>query len=164
MAKRMQVRPITIKAANEFIRQHHRHHRPTVRNNGKWALACHDENDVLVGVAITASPVSATYMDGDTLEVSRLCVTPGAPKGACSFLLSACCRIWKAMGGKRVLTYTLTSESGASLRGAGWAQCGVVRPHRRWERKSAHDGIDRDPLPIYRIPKIRWMKTIRSER
>lgn len=162
MARVLAVRPITIREANEFIRGHHRHHRPTVRNNGKWALACLNADGEVVGVAITATPVSATYMDGRTLEVSRLCVLPIAPKGACSFLLSRCCAIWRSMGGERVLTYTLETESGASLRGAGWKLTGSVKPHRRWEGKSKLDGVERDALPIYRVSKFRWEKDLRE--
>ena len=160
MAKQLSVRPVSIKQANDFIRDYHRHHRPTVRNNGKWALAGVNERGEIIGVAVTAAPVSAAYMDGYTIEISRLCVKEGAPKGSCSFLLSKCCAIWRLMGGRRVLTYTLQSESGASLRGAGWCLVGDVRPHRRWEGKTRLDGIERASLPIYRVPKSRWEKIL----
>lgn len=162
MATNLTVKPITIKQANEFIRVHHRHHRPTARNNGKWALAAMNSGLETVGVVITSAPVSASYMDGMTLEVVRLCVSEIAPKGACSFLLSRCCAIWKQMGGSRVLTYTLQSESGASLRGAGWQLAGAVKPHKRWESKSKLDGIRRDRLAIYQVPKNRWEKVLRE--
>lgn len=160
MTNRLSVRPITIKQANEFIRDYHRHHRPTARNNGKWALAGVDGDGKIIGVVITSIPVSASFMDGYTIEISRLCVKDDAPKGSCSFLLSKCCAIWRLMGGKRVLTYTLQSESGASLRGAGWRLVGNVRPHRRWEGKTRLDGIERASLPIYSVPKNRWERTL----
>ncbi|WP_445261308.1 XF1762 family protein [Pseudomonas sp. RL_15y_Pfl2_60] len=153
------IKPLTIKEANEFIKEHHRHHRPTARNNGKWALAAVDDNSVIVGVVIASSPVSATYMDGLTIELTRLCVKEGAPKGVCSFLLSKSCSIWRSMGGVRVITYTLASESGASLRGAGWTLSGVVKPHKRWQNKSKTDGIERAMLQIYEVTKHRWVRT-----
>ena len=114
----------------------------------------------MVGVVIASNPVSATLMDGYTLELTRLCVAECAPKGTCSFLLSKCCSIWHLMGGKRVITYTLNSESGASLRGAGWSIVGQVMPHKRWQNKSKADGIERADLEIYRLPKLRWERIL----
>lgn len=160
MAKVISVKPISIKEANGFIAEHHRHHRPTTRNNGKWALAAVDLSGEVVGVVIASSPVSATYMDGVTIELTRLCVKDGAPKGACSFLLSKCCAIWRSMGGERIITYTLASESGASLKGAGWTMAGTVKPHKRWQNKSKTDGIERAKLQIYEVVKYRWTRTL----
>jgi len=157
MAKRLKTKPITIKEANFFVENHHRHHRPTTRNSGKWALSVIDTiTDKIVGVAITGNPVSATYMDGLTLEITRLCVLETAPKGTSSFLISKCSSIWRLMGGEKILTYTLSHESGASLKGAGWAKVGEVSPHNNWKNKSKMDGKERDVLEIYRIKKFRW--------
>lgn len=157
MAKRISSRPITIREANNFILIHHRHHRPTSRNCGKWAISVIDSiTKELVGVAICSNPVSATFMDGYTIEVTRLCVLENAPKGTASFLLSQCAKIWKTMGGRRILTYTLDYESGSSLRGAGWFQSGVVNPHNNWRTKSSSDGKNRDDLAIYQFKKFRW--------
>jgi hypothetical protein len=157
VAKLLYIKPITIKNANEFINVNHRHHRPTTRNSGRWALAAHEvENDKMVGVAIAGNPVSATYMDGMTIELTRICVLETAPKGTCSFLISRCCSVWKMMGGTKVITYTLASESGASLRGAGWSLAATVYPHKRWENKSKNDGIIRESLEIYSLKKYRW--------
>lgn len=58
--------------------------------------------------------------DGYTLEVTRLC-TDGT-KNACSFLYAAVWRAARAMGYRKAITYILESESGVSLRAAGW-QC-----------------------------------------
>jgi hypothetical protein len=162
LSKLINSKPITIKQANEFIKQFHRHHRPTIRNSGRWAIAAIDGDDKIVGVAIAGNPVSATMMDGYTIEITRLCVQEGAPKGTCSFLLSRCCNIWKIMGGKRVITYTLDSESGSSLRGAGWQLSGIVKPHRRWQNKTKSDGIKRDDLKIYELSKKRWERILEA--
>ena len=157
MAKLIYVKPITIKNANSFIAEHHRHHRPTARNSGRWALAAYTiNNNDMVGVVIAGNPVSATYMDGVTIELTRLCVSKNAPKGTCSFLLSRCSAIWKMMCGEKIITYTLASESGASLRGAGWTQTATVKPHKRWLNKSKSDGIERSELHIYSVTKYRW--------
>jgi len=74
----------------------------------------------LIGVIIVGRPVSRHYDNGHTCEVTRCCVVDGAQKGACSFLYQSAWRAAKAMGYSRMITYTLQSESGASLRGAGW--------------------------------------------
>lgn len=162
MAKLIQSIPITIKNANEFIKNHHRHHRPTINNSGRWALGAINLNNEIVGVVIAGNPVSATYMDGFTLELTRICTKDDAPKGTCSFLISTCCDIWRKMGGKRVITYTLTTESGASLKGAGWSVAGVVKPHKRWINKTKIDGIERAQLEIYSLMKYRWEKELKE--
>lgn len=162
MAKVIFVKPITIKRANEFIEKNHRHHRPTARNTGRWALAAYDLNNKMVGAVIAGNPVSATYMDGVTIELTRLCVHESAPKGTCSFLISRCCSIWKMMGGEKIITYTLASETGASLRGAGWTLAATVKPHKRWLNKTKSDGIARADLHVYTVSKYRWERILKE--
>lgn len=58
------------------------------------------------------------WTTGKTLEVNRLC-TDGT-KNACSFLYAAAARAARAMGYQRIITYTLDTEGGVSLRAAGW--------------------------------------------
>lgn len=94
-------------------------------------------------------------MDGVTAEVLRVCVAEDAPKGACSQLYGACWRAWKAMGGKRLVTYTLETEDGASLRGAGWKIVGKTKPCAEGWRK-ADDGCKRTHAPVMLIVKNRW--------
>ncbi|GIW81476.1 MAG: hypothetical protein KatS3mg105_3283 [Gemmatales bacterium] len=72
--------PISLREANDFVANFHRHCGRTVRNGGKFAIGASD-GDGLVGVAIVGNPLSATLMDGYTAEVLRVCVKPGAPKG-----------------------------------------------------------------------------------
>ncbi len=157
MGKRIEAKPITIKGANEFVKEFHRHHRPTSRNSGKFAVSAVDTlNNEIVGVAIVGNPVSATLMDGVTLEITRLCIKDNSPKGTASFLMSRCSKIWKLMGGKKLITYTLCKESGASLKGAGWIKVAEVEPHNNWRNKSSMDGKSRDNLEIYSLKKIRW--------
>ena len=56
--------------------------------------------------------------DGKTLEINRVC-TDGT-KNACSMLYGACVRIAKNMGYERVITYTLRSEDGASVKASNF--------------------------------------------
>jgi len=145
--------PMSLREANDFVEQFHRHSRRTSRDGGKFAIGATD-GERMVGVAIVGRPVSATLMDGFTTEVLRVCVLDDAPKNACSFLYGRCWRIWQQMGGRRMITYTLQSESGASLRGAGWKIVGEVEPHDRWTSKRDH--LKREWHAIYGQAKFRW--------
>ena len=146
----LQVTPVTLREANEFVLNFHRHNKPT--QGGKFAIGAVNDGD-LVGVAIVGRPVSATLQDSLTAEVTRVCVIDGAPKNSCSFLYGRCWRIWQQMGGQRIITYTLQSESGASLRGAGWNIKGEVKLSK-WNRKSR----PREWQPVYGQLKFRWEK------
>ena len=146
---RLQPTPISLREANSFVGNFHRHNKPT--QGGKFAIGAL-YNDEIVGVAIVGRPVSATLQDGYTAEVTRLCVHDDAPKNTCSFLYGRCWRIWQQMGGKKMITYTLQEESGSSLRGSGWKIVGEVKPHNRWESK----GNGREWQPIYGQLKFRW--------
>ena len=102
----LRLKPISLRDANEYVRQHHRHHKPVAGH--KFSIGCEADSE-LVGVIIAGRPVSRYLDDGFTLEVTRLC-TNGA-KNACSFLYGAAARAAAAMGYKRIITYTLESEN-----------------------------------------------------
>lgn len=121
--------PITLKEANFFVEQHHRHHKPVTGH--KFSIAASD-GEKIVGVAIVGRPVSRYLDDGWTLEVNRLC-TDGT-KNACSFLYSAAWRAEKNMGYKKLITYILQSENGASLKASGW-KCVGEAGGKRWTGK-----------------------------
>ncbi len=147
--------PISLRKANDFVEQFHRHSKRTVRDGGKFAIGCTDGAS-LVGVAIVGNPLSATYMDGLTAEILRVCVVPDAPKNVPSFLYGACWRACRAMGFQKLITYTLQSESGASLKAAGFKIVGEVAPHNRWAGKSEKDLIHRKYQSLYGQAKFRW--------
>lgn len=115
----MEIRPITLRDANAYVAQHHRHNQPT--NGHKWSIACYD-GERLCGVAICGQPIARKLDDGLTIEIRRVC-TDGT-KNACSMLYGASCRVAKAMGYRRVITYTLQSETGASLKASNFTNCG----------------------------------------
>lgn len=101
-------------SANEFVRKLHRHNKPTL-----GAIFCVGVADGDVrGVAIVGRPVARRLDDGATVEVLRV-ATDGA-RNACSMLYGACRRIARELGYRRVITYTLPEEGGASLRAAGY--------------------------------------------
>lgn len=144
--------PVSHSEANEFVRSFHRHNKPTVGHIFSLAVS---DGDRLVGVCIVGRPVSRMLQDGETLEVLRCCVIDGSPKGACSYLYSRAWKAASALGWSKLITYTLTSESGSSLRGAGWKVIGVSpaatgkawqnRPGREWQAVVGQD-------------KFRWEK------
>jgi hypothetical protein len=115
----LQIQPITQAEAKAFIRQHHRHHKPPTG----WIFGIAVNNgQKVVGVATVGRPVARMLDDGLTAEVNRCC-TDGT-KNACSILYAACWRAAKALGYRRLITYTLPEEGGASLKGAGWTLLG----------------------------------------
>lgn len=117
----MELRPISIRQATAFVAEHHRHHDPS--RGAKFALAAWHEGE-LVGVAMIGRPVSRALDDGLTAEVTR--VATDGTRNACSFLYGAAKRAAQAMGYRRVLTYTLEKEGGASLRAVGWKRVGTA--------------------------------------
>ncbi|MEU1293780.1 XF1762 family protein [Streptomyces sp. NPDC005840] len=72
--------------------------------------------------------------DGATLEVTRT-ASDGAPN-ANSRLYGAWWCASKALGYRRLVTYTQNSESGASLRGAGWLVIATRPPRTGWHTPS----------------------------
>ena len=125
-SEKLRVVPCSLRKANDFVEIYHRHNLRTARDGGKFAIAVAVGQEI-VGVAIVGNPLSATLMDGFTAEVLRACVLPEAPRNCNSLLYGACRRVWFEMGGHKIITYTLTEESGASLRGAGWTLADTVK-------------------------------------
>jgi hypothetical protein len=142
---------MTQREANEFVAAFHRHNKPV---RGALFQVGASDGERLVGVGIAGRPVARMLQDGVTAEVLRCCVLDDAPKGSCSFLYGALWRAAKALGWRKLVTYTLASESGASMRGAGWTLVGEATkaPAAGWSR----DGRARDWQPIYGQQKLRW--------
>lgn len=135
----LRIVPITLEDANLFVERYHRHHKPTPGH--KFSVAVGDEAGSIHGVAIVGRPVSRVLDDGWVLEVNRVC-TNGA-RNACSMLYRACWRVTVALGYRRLITYTLPQEGGASLRGAGFRLIGQVNGGR-WNTP-ARPRVDRHP-------------------
>lgn len=111
----LKIKPISLKDANNYVENFHRHHRKT--QGHKFSIGVY-ENEILHGVAIVGRPLSRYLDNGLTLEVLRLC-TDGT-KNACSILYSRCARIAREMGYEKIITYILEEESGVSLLASGW--------------------------------------------
>lgn len=122
--------PIKQKDAKAFVKAHHRHHKPPVGSIFQIACAVDDK---IVGVITAGRPIARMKDDGWTVEVTRCC-TDGY-KNACSMLYAAAWRAARALGYKKAITYILESETGTSVKAAGWkciGKCGGGK----WGRKS----------------------------
>lgn len=138
--------PCELAEANAFVSQHHRHHPPAVGH--RFSIAVADVSARVVGVAIIGRPVARHLDDGWTLEVTRCC-TDGTANAA-SALYGAARRAAWALGYRKLVTYTLASEGGSSLRASGYRLVGEVKG-RSWNCAS-RPRVDRHPT----VDKFRW--------
>lgn len=165
MTVRLQVVPITLKEANAFVDEHHRHRGAVAGAKFALAVAARHEIgaptpgqagygmcvDTIAGVAVVGRPIARELDDTFTVEVNRCC-TDGTPN-ACSMLYGAAWRAARALGYRRLVTYTLAAEPGSSLRAAGFKVVAEVRG-RSWSCTS-RPRVDTDPLQ----DKLRWEVT-----
>lgn len=157
----LRIAPIFRDPANDFVRRLHRHSKP-VKAGYLFAAAAvkpsmfnhHDGVQFFetVGVGIAGRPVARELQDGKTIEILRVC-TDGS-RNACSKLYAALCRAARALGYELAVTYTLASESGASLRAAGFRPVAQVKD-RQWSCE-ARPREERDLIG----DKIRWEKRL----
>ncbi len=127
----LQLVPVSFADAAAFVDGWHRHN--TAPRGHKFSVGVAVERR-LVGVAMVGRPVARAYDDGTTLEVNRV-ATDGTPN-ACSMLYAACWRAVKALGYSRLVTYTQATESGASLRAAGWRVVAQRKTRAGWDMPS----------------------------
>jgi hypothetical protein len=140
--------PITL------VAREHRHHKPPI--GAKFSIGVantigRDDSEVIneiVGVCTVGRPVARLADDGYTAEVTRLC-TDGT-RNACSILYAAAWRAARAMGYRKLITYTLPEEGGASLRAAGM-RCIGSAGGGSWSRTS-RPRVDTAPTQA----KLRW--------
>jgi hypothetical protein len=142
---KLQIVPVSIKEAQRFVELHHRHH-PAAHSH-LFAVGVSDGLEIR-GVAIIGRPVARMLCDGWTAEVVRV-ATDGS-QNACSALYGAAWRACRALGYRRLVTYTLPEEGGASLRGAGWTCIGKAGGGS-WSRDS-RPRLDMHPIQ----QKLRW--------
>lgn len=148
----MEIRPITLREAQAFVNQHHRHHKASVGH--KFSIGVF-VGERMAGCAICGRPVSRVLDDRYTCEVTRLC-TDGT-KNACSMLYGACARIAKAMGYKKIITYTLLSETGASLKASGFSCEGIAGAGIWTGERHRDNGVPKER-------KLRWGRVLEKDR
>lgn len=141
----LEIVPLTLAEANAFVSEQHRHHPAVVGHKFSLGAAVGEK---VVGVAVVGRPNARGLDDGWTLEVTR--VATDGTKNACSALYGACRRAAFALGYRKLVTYTLTTEPGTSLRAAGWKVVGEVKG-RSWSCAS-RPRHDKHPT----TDKLRW--------
>ena len=140
--------PVRFRDACGFVAMHHRHHNPPP--GCKFCVGVADDEDVLRGVAIVGRPVARMFDNGMTLEVVRT-ATDGT-KNANSMLYGAARQATFAMGYRRLVTYTQSGESGASLTAANY-RIVAERPARSgWDTPSR----TREDRGVDGIPRTLW--------
>tara|TARA_R100000655_G_scaffold2061_4_gene7536 strand:+ start:542 stop:1009 length:468 start_codon:yes stop_codon:yes gene_type:complete len=155
MSKHLKVIPLNLKEANTFIEKHHRHNKRCVGH--KFSIGAEYQGK-LVGVAIIGRPVARKLDDKLTLEINRNCVLDDAPKGTCSFLYAKAIKIWQSMGGKKIITYTLSNESGSSLKAVNFNKETTVQIFKKntgWTTRT-----NRIWQEVQATPRIRWGKEL----
>lgn len=141
----MRIHPISFRLACDYINANHRHHKKP--QGCKFCISVNDENGRICGVAVCGRPVSRYLDNGITLEITRLC-TDGT-RNACSMLYGACVRIAREMGYRKVITYILESESGASLKASNFVCCGEAGGEIWTGKRNRDNGVPREK-------KTRW--------
>lgn len=144
----LEIRPCTFEMAKNYVAENHRHRKPPVGH--KFSIACYD-GERLCGVVMVGRPVSRYLDDGLTLEVNRCC-TDGT-RNACTALYGAAIRAAKALGYKRIYTYTLQSEPGTSLKASNWV-CDGKAGGTHWTGKRYSTPSELDEM------KVRWHKDL----
>lgn len=127
----LEIVPVAFADACAFVQMWHRHH--NAPQGCKFCIGV-AEGEVLCGVAIVGRPVARLLQDGMTLEVTRT-ATDGTAN-ANSMLYGAAWRAAKALGYRRLVTYTQAGEAGGSLRGAGWRVVAERPPRPGWDTPS----------------------------
>lgn len=149
------VAAVPFATARAFVARHHRHNKAPVG----WRFGCGCFNGgQLVAVVIVGRPVARAIDPTSTVEVTRLCVDPSADSAltwnACSMLYGEAARQARRRGFSRVITYTLETETGTTLRAAGWQPVATTRGGS-WNTPSRPR---QDNAPTCR--KIRWQRDL----
>lgn len=153
--------PITKTTARQFIQEKHRHNEAPTPMQVSIAVGV-ESDGVLVGVATAGQPVARGLSDGFTIEINRLC-TDGTPHSA-SMLYGAMVRAAKALGFRRIVTYTLMSEPGTSLKASGWTTS-IPIGSRSWQddtktRVRSDVTLWGERRNAANVPKQRWERSL----
>lgn len=143
---KLAAREVAFRDASALVNMYHRHHGSPVGHlfsGGVW------DGEVLCGAVIAGRPVARKLDDGDTVELTR--VVSDGTRNACSKAMGWAIREARRRGFTRVITYTLESEPGGSLRAVGFREVGASAGGS-WSRPSRERTQECHPL----APKRRW--------
>ena len=169
--------PVSLAEANLLVEEKHRHNGP-LRSGAFFSVGLLDTSlpadpadklkgpggEKVVGTA-TVGPVAARGLTTPyACEIRRL-TTIGTPN-ACSILYGACWRAAQALGFRTAITYTITEESGISLRASNFRLDEDHVPVRVWKSRSpefAHLKWSERPVTANSpaLPRYRWFIGVR---
>lgn len=153
-----ELRPISLREARRFIATHHRHSGPPQGwLFGVGWYVC----DQLVGVGVAGRPLARGLQDGRTVEITRICLSEAGHTA--SRLYGALCRAAKGLGYVRAVTYTLASESGTSVKAAGFRVVATLEARAEWTPAEGVNRTQRDIFGDERRPaeaKVRWERSL----
>jgi len=152
-----EARPTNLVRACEYINRMHRHN--VAPQGHKFSIEL-TSLGFRVGVLIASEPKARHLNDGYTLELNRCCADERY-HNVCSALNGKAVRMGKEMGYRRFISYTLTTESGASLMGSGFRKDGIVKGKKEgWSSKSRPRKMpERYPTG----DKQRWVLHVKKE-
>lgn len=146
---------LPLREAHAFIARHHRHHKPA--QGGIVALGIYCPDNSLIGCGIIGRSVNR--LQGPACcEITRSCLLDGHDHAA-SALLGRLRRVAQALGFERMVTYTLESEPGTSLRAAGWIQDELMFNPREWHTPAR----PRLPATYQQERRIRWWRSTEAQ-
>lgn len=154
MSHTLTVQPVSFATADAYVRAWHRHSKHEVGH--LFSLGLFAADLTLHGVAITGRPKARMLQDGRTVEVTR--VATDGTRNACSMLYAAACREARRRGYGRVVTYTLATETGASVKASGFHRVAPVKGEE-WGRPSRPRAVRAD-----NPPRFRWERIVREAR
>lgn len=133
------VRKVPMRAASEFIREHHYAHGHS--NTATYLHGLFDRDQRLCGVAWWIPPTKSAALAtcGDhpwtgVLALSRLACAPECPKNAATFLIGRSIRLIDRIRWPVLVTYAdeWRGHTGHIYRASGWTYGGKTRPERTY--------------------------------
>lgn len=156
MSNLYELYPINLSTAKKFINDYHRHNVAPIGWKFGIGLKCKDK---LIGVICVGRPIARSLDNGITAEVIRSCVLDNYPN-ANSMLYGAAWRACKAMGYKKMITYTQQDETGSSLKAIGMINIKNLKPRGDWADASKSRPRVKPIKETSNISRIRWEITI----
>ncbi len=146
LSGRLELVPITRDQAAAFIAEHHQRH---PRRPAGWRFGVGVAREgALVGVAWAGNPTARRLADGSTLELQRLTIRISS--NAATKLIGGIARAARALGFRRLITYTALDEKAGSIKAAGFVEDALTRGGEA-DRPNRY----RDPVEDA-SPKRRW--------
>lgn len=148
--KTKNIRPITLKAANDFMKANHQN-RDTLKR-GRFAIGLYKKirgNETLIGAAICGRPAPVKADDGYTLEINRLFTKEAG--NSLAMLYGACCGTAKEMGYRKVVTYAPETDPGTTIKADGFVP--EEEPLENNNSKKKKNATPKEPMQ-------RWAKAL----